>query len=173
MLRLIDVEADDLEQKITGIFESIARQFTGSGQGDGIWTHAILEELAKFGNVDEPSVCPAMKPSGYSPEWLFDFVWYRYDCGSLKRLELILESEWAQNYNAIQYDFEKLLIAKCPHKVMVFQGSTRQIEKWIESLRGIVLGYENNYARERYFFIAYDTNLKRFRFQTTQVEARD
>src|SRR2546430_11816980 len=42
--------------------------------------------------------------------------------GSLIGLPLVLESEWGTHDEAIDYDFQKLLVARAEHRVMICQG---------------------------------------------------
>jgi len=49
-------------------------------------------------------------------------VWYRNEePGHLREIGMVLESEWNQDLYEIRYDFEKLLVAKSPIKVMIFR----------------------------------------------------
>ena len=102
--------------------------------GNGEWTKAILHRLYECarGDVcgDRFSACPAYEKEWQDGEWLYDMIWYKDDPDfkdgdiaglhrSLKEVVLVLESEWSHSNWDIQYDFEKLLVAKSPIKVMI------------------------------------------------------
>ena len=54
-------------------------------------------------------------------EWLYDVTWCEYDQDVLKSVPLVAECEWAGKADRLS-DFEKLLVAKAPIKVMVYDG---------------------------------------------------
>src|SRR5690606_23789575 len=81
----------------------------------------------KFGAAGCPGRC--------NSEWLYDLVWYRNnEAGLLHQIGLIMESEWSRAMEEIRYDFEKLLVAKAPIKVMVFQCGGPDFEAKCEAL---------------------------------------
>lgn len=73
-------------------------------------------------------------------EWLYDLVWYEDDQDkfyTIKKTLLTAESEWTyrrpkdnvdDNYGAIKYDFQKLLLSNAELKLMIFRvsGKTKQ-----------------------------------------------
>jgi hypothetical protein len=67
-------------------------------------------------------VCASGFEGKFEPEWLYDLIWYKNNSEvRLETVPLVLESEWAYDYYDIRFDFEKLLLANAPLKVMVFQ----------------------------------------------------
>lgn len=88
-------------------------------------------------------------------EWLYDVVWYSVyeEDDRLRRVELVLESEWATRRGAIKEDFEKLLVARCPWKVMVFAKS-RETE--FEYLREGIQRFERQDSTETYVLAGFD-----------------
>lgn len=102
--------------------------------GNGDWTKAILHKLYECARGkcygDRFYACPSYEEGWQEGEWLYDMIWYKDDRKfqdgeipglhrSLQEIVLVLESEWSHSNWDIQYDFEKLLVAKSPIKVMI------------------------------------------------------
>ena len=107
-------------------------------RGDRAWTTTIKRALMELGKKNGYDVCGL--PPECEREWLYDMVWYRNVLpGHLREIGLVLESEWHKDPFQIRYDFEKLLIAKSPKKVMVFRMLKRQ--RAVIAFNGIRLIY--------------------------------
>ena len=86
------------------------------------WTEVILSSICHAKPKARTFCCCSSCKDAYG-EWLFDLVWYTEDNQRrLRQLSLVLESEWSHYDFEIKYDFEKLLIAKCPTKVMLTES---------------------------------------------------
>lgn len=56
----------------------------------------------------------------FDSEWLYDIVWFKEnEKNHLSEIEMVLESEMAYGLGDIKFDFEKLLLANAPHRVMI------------------------------------------------------
>lgn len=150
--------------------------------GNGEWTHEILKslyKLARSGSVgEEIYACPTFDEIWTDGEWLYDMIWYRNTDGfvedaqlglhrSLKDVVMVLESEWSHSAWEIQYDFEKLLVAKAPLKVVIIDDVDKQIVE-----RVIVDGvktFQGGYAADEVYLIAQYSNAKR-NFEFTVFE---
>ena len=67
-------------------------------------------------------VCTSGLKEKFENEWLCDLIWYRINTNNrLESVPVVLESEWSMDDYEIRYDFEKLLLANSPVKVMIFQ----------------------------------------------------
>jgi hypothetical protein len=91
--------------------------------GDTAWTQKIKEVIGDIGIHHDYVVCASGFPEKFDGEWLFDLIWYKNnENGRLDNVPLVMESEWLKSYSDIRFDFEKLLVANSPIKVMVFQN---------------------------------------------------
>ena len=124
-------------------------------------TVAIKRALTDLGCASGYDVCP----DDCDPQWLYDLVWYRNDDGRLKRVGLVLESEWDRHWGGIKYDFEKLLVAKAPLKVMVFDGTQEGVPELWELMEGSIRSYEAVPTGERYILAGWDDDTG-FAFKT-------
>jgi hypothetical protein len=102
------------------LVKSIHNYYTVLEKVQETFCHTFLFMRWLVGKKKEYSICGF--PPDCEPEWLYDMVWFRNDSSFyLREIGLVLESEWSRDPEQISYDFEKLLIAKSPIKVMVFQ----------------------------------------------------
>lgn len=94
----------------------------------GRWTKAVKSELCSIGRnfgceVYAQGVPRKIKKDG--GEWLYDVTWLVYDRsghGELTDAPLVAECEWG-DYQEIEDDFEKLLLARARVRVMIFGGT--------------------------------------------------
>ena len=95
-------------------------------KGAQAWTEAVKTKLCEIGKdrfgckiyangVDEP------KPDG--GERLYDVTWLKHENDELVDAPLIAECEWG-NQGQIEYDFEKLLLARARVRLMIFDEPT-------------------------------------------------
>lgn len=91
---------------------------------DSNWTETIKIELAKLGEKKGYETCTSTKGKEYEKEWLYDLVWYKEnEQRYLIEVPLVVESEWKKDLKSIKFDFEKLLLAKSPTKLMICQAN--------------------------------------------------
>jgi hypothetical protein len=97
-------------------------------------------------------------------------VWYRNEPpGHLREIGLILESEWCKDEFQIRYDFEKLLIAKSPIKVMVFQDFEDNLPKLWSLLETGIRTFRTEPANEKYILAAFRNQDYSFEVKTITV----
>lgn len=118
----MQVSVDVVIDAITATLDEVAKELKGK-MSNRTWTQKILSELADMPArvMGDGVVAYPNKDAG---EWLFDMVWCRNEntgCEyyTLREIDLVLESEWSHNVEDVRYDFEKLLIAKSPLKVLI------------------------------------------------------
>jgi hypothetical protein len=96
-------------------------------------------------------------------EWLYDLVWFEYDIARnrLTNVFLVVESEW-HSWNKKEYlinmqgDFEKLLLARCTYRLMIFDGySEGELHSYITHFNSIIDGYYHSQKNDRYMYAAW------------------
>lgn len=138
---------------------------------NSVWTAHIKKEFRALGREFGCSVVPNEDES----QWLFDLVWFQNDDQSfLRQVVLVLESEWSQSLWDIQYDFEKLLVAKAPYKVMIFQVRSDSAEPVWDYLKAAVCAFSASTSDEVYFLACFHEpthrfEIKRFTFERGAV----
>ena len=138
------------------------------------WTAAIKDCMYTVGDNEGFGVCPALSHQN-KEEWLYDLIWYKNTDNHthLKEIILVLESEWDSTPEAIRRDFEKLLVAKAPIKVMIFE------KHWIGTLDFLKTGieiFEQKNNEEVYIlaeFIAGPPSDRGFKFHVWNCQAKD
>lgn len=164
---------DQLEKQIIEVLKSLLESLNGkiSNQdwdSDAYWTKSIKEKLYLIAKMPENNFLVAT--SGIDKkdwgEWLFDMVWYKYEDNALKDVFLVVESEWNIEEENIQDDFEKLLVAKSRHRLMIFQADTEQtINRIIESFNKIIDNFSLSNKGDRFLYAAYNIQKEQFFFE--------
>lgn len=146
--------------------------------GDGVWTKMELAELYEIAKSVGCSACPTFDEAWRDGEWLYDMVWYldaknfKEDkmLGIYRALEnvvLVLESEWSKSPWEVQYDFEKLLVAKSSIKVLVVNDIGESVAKQIVE-QGLA-NYKGCIAGEQYLLAMYSEKTGGFAFWRTNL----
>ena len=134
-----------------------------------IWTKRIKDALAAIGTRSRLHVCPGNAP-GDEHEWLYDLVWYRNNENSrLEQVPLVLESEWNMDPYDIRVDFEKLLVATSPLKVMVCQNHADKVKETLTSLECGINEYLFG-VRSIYILACYSPDGSRVEIRTLKKE---
>ena len=98
---------------------------------DTPWTEAVLSALCRAGNGLGLYTCAEKTPGARHGGWLWDCTWLDYEDDDphkpLRWAPMVAECEWkasrseSEYLKAILYDFEKLLVANAPLRVMIFE----------------------------------------------------
>lgn len=126
--------------------------------GDRPWTSGVKAALCDAGHECGFKVAAAGCAQANIGEWLFDVVWYETGTidWSLKSLPLVAESEWDPHFDAIAWDFEKILVAKATLKLMVFQQpSALRIDETCAKLSRMVDQFSPRTTSEKYLLAGY------------------
>jgi hypothetical protein len=147
------MEKDEIEIAIVEVAKAVAERATKEKwPGDKDWTRELFKELGRLGESKGFSVCC----SGHGePEWLYDLVWLKREEGVIIDVPLILESEWSGRSKIIR-DFEKLLLGRARHRVMVFQHATSKgLQRILASLKMEVRKFNRTQSGDRYLFVTW------------------
>jgi hypothetical protein len=145
--------------EITAIISDLPKQL-GRHRPNSEWTHLLKSGVGGLGKKNGWTVRSAHRTGEFRQEWLYDLSWTRNnDGGQLIEVGLVLESEWGHGLEEIRPDFEKLLLAKSPLKVMVFEGRTAEVTVHIDALRSGIRAFHTEIKPELYILAAlnYDT----------------
>ena len=134
------------------------------------WTRLVLTILCDLGR--RLGYMAGAKNNGF--EWLYDVTWCQFD--SSKRLisvPMVGESEWGK-LEEIEYDFQKLLLARSAVRVMVCH--TKQINGGAEGVGNLLcehVGAFNGAWGDTYLLIAYvDDSKTVFKFKFSAIIAQ-
>lgn len=137
------------------------------------WTFAInrlLRDVGKEVDINYQIACKHKEIHDNS-EWLFDFVCYTENENGIDNVIFVAESQWMNqwhkqnNYGDIKYDFEKLLLARCHLRIMIFEANNEnEIRDYIQKLNRIVANSKLTQLNDRYFYIVWDISKCAFYF---------
>ena len=136
-------------------------------EGRSDWTQAAKQVLYKLGKKRRFLPCASIHVgAGKHDEWLLDIVWYSVKGG----IRLAVESEWGTLAHVLD-DFEKLMCAKSPLKLMLFKSANtgHSTQEVVGQLEGYLADFRQNVQGERYLLVdfisgehrCYELNLRR------------
>jgi hypothetical protein len=148
----------DVEQALFPIPARAAAETWSRTQRTKAVKQALVDLAKKYGCKTAASQCKTEQES----EWLYDVVWFQSDdSNDLIDVPLVVESEWLGENN-LKDDFQKLLVARAKHRLMVFQGrSEKEVRMIFDSMRGWIRKYHGTAKEDRYLLAGWtgsDTN---------------
>lgn len=176
-----DCLVDKIVAEFRGLEEEILQRDPVQRPGDsGPWTKEILTTLCKLGKElkykpwaagRKPNRVPNKYGNGY--EKLYDASWWKLDdCGRIISFPMVAKSEWGP-LREIQYDFQKLLLARAKVRVMVYDGGiasernqkNKPILKRLHKLVGAFNGTEGDtYLLIPYLHVKGEEGVFKFKF---------
>jgi hypothetical protein len=138
---------DEIEQEIKNTLSTVFSQAELQSKGNSEWTTREFEALTRLGGKNGFKVVSSQT----NEEWLFDLIWYEEETppgehwginSRLKKLVLVLESEWSDSYAEIMTDFQKLLVTNARYRLMVCTAWTEDFENLIEAFQDSINRYE-------------------------------
>ncbi|MCX6979508.1 MAG: hypothetical protein NTV08_01975 [Verrucomicrobia bacterium] len=154
----------ELVRDIIATLKSLPDRLPRGAGGGTEWTALLKTELRRVGHEHEYLVSPC--PDDGNKEWLYDLIWFRNDSNNqLREVAMVLESEWSNNEWHIQEDFEKLLVAKAPIKVMAFESNLSELPKRWCLLKDGIRVFEKQSTDETYILAGFKTEDHEFEIQ--------
>lgn len=152
----------EIASAITQSFATLPNRL-GRGRTNREWTTQVKEDIGSLGVTHGWAVCTSGFAGRFDCEWLYDLMWYRNDAdGCLAEVYLVLESEWQEDHPAIKYDFEKLLLAKAPLKVMVFETNDLHMSELLDSMERGIRAFKTQSPDESYIIAAFNNSTYSF-----------
>jgi hypothetical protein len=154
---------DDVETQIIQIATAVSERAIAKKLGDKLWTGDLILRLGELGKRLGYYVCAPQcrELENGQGGWLYDLVWLKNNEGCLIGLPLVLETEWSSRKGYIDDDFQKLLVARAEHRVMICQGSDpdRHFKRFIMQVRNCGL----TQVGDRYLFLCFDWKDHKFK----------
>src|SRR4051812_20281726 len=114
-------QLDDVEDAVLNRAKSVAEQGAREGwNSERVWTRNLILALGHLGHKRGYHICGGGCAQYGEGGWLYDLVWLQNWNKFVIDVPLILECEWLTRYIDISQDFEKLLVGRARHRVMVF-----------------------------------------------------
>lgn len=133
------------------------------------WTREVSQNLLDLGQSFGFKVCVSRLRAD-NPEWLYDMVWYTVRGeGMDERLDdvpMVMECEWHSAPVKIAEDFEKLLVANAPLKVMVCYPKASAREYVLAYFRDSIEHYKQKRTGDKYLIALLRDESEDFHFET-------
>lgn len=181
---MIPQTLDDIERRIVDGLDKLAKDDLDkhSMLKRPDWTKNVKRVLIEAANsypVKQNEQVLMVSASGSSeygaePEWLFDLTWYVNHNGKregenrirYKRQILVMECEWSAKPFRIMEDFQKLMIAKCEYRVMVFNRKNGDLaKKTFDILINEVKSFDQSEKGDRYLLCGMNNLTGYFHFR--------
>ena len=150
------LELDEIERKVKSALDMI-------GERSRRWnhrkcTHEVLKAVGDLGEEHFRFVVASPDSRvGQDHEWLYDLCWCEEKDGFVKNLPLALESEWAQDFCAILDDFQKLVVSRAGHRILVCSQPFDDWANCVALLTEQIHRYSGTKDGDRYLFASWTT----------------
>lgn len=109
----------------------------------------------------------------FDSEWLYDIVWYQDDPINhyLLDVPLVAESELSPKLNELIYDFQKLLVSRSKHRIMIYEYefNNENIADKLDALIDQIKNSKLTQPGDRYLFCVWEhrrpVESQKFRFK--------
>lgn len=159
-------EYSSIEKTIVASLSALSDHLRALPAAHGNWTKAVVECLTQ---AAPEHGCHGCAHSCGRGEFLYDVTWLKLlPDGHLQDVPLVAESEWG-NGKAVETDFDKLLLTRAAHRLMVFDGTRiANCTEFIGQLRERVRQFGRTGKNDRYlfaFWLAFPDGRDRFKFE--------
>lgn len=139
----------ETERLVVAALRDIDDNWKSIGDGSAAWTRAIKDSVGRIGLNQKFNVFAAQCEFEDNGEWLFDLCWCHEDQGILVDIPLVMEIEW-DPYGLLD-DFQKLIVARASHRVMVsWHPNESGWNRSVEQFRTQVKAYRGTTPTDRY-----------------------
>ena len=136
---------------------------------DSAWTRAVKNAIGTIGRRFDYRVYAASSKFERNGEWMFDLGWFKMRGEIIIDVPLALESEW-RPVDAMD-DFQKLLISRARHRVMVlWSRKCNSADRLISSLIRQVATYRGSQSGDRYLFCCWVHSPEQLLFRSHVVK---
>lgn len=164
---------DDFERKIARELDRVIPEGEQRGvKADAIWAGRIKERICALGHRTGFGVRTEGCSEADAGAWLFDLVWLEMhaDVERFTSMPLAMQLEWGRHLREIITGFEKLLVARAGHKVMVFQRSSPdEVHNVMTVLLDRIRNFRPLSPDERYLLAGYSYEQQVFVYEPVQM----
>jgi len=158
-----------MDNFIEDIIEELKGINDGSHNTNKTWTIAIKKALIdvadKYGYWSNCSLGEEYKENENN-EWLYDIIIYSYNDDKIfDKVYLVGESEWNSTYEQIEYDFLKLIFARAEVRLMVYQVSGNNYDKYKNNLINIIEKSNSCINGDIYLLAIYNNTTDEFKVE--------
>jgi hypothetical protein len=147
--------------------EAVKKGHDEKATGSAAWTALMKKALTRVGTCFDYKVATTGCADAHDTEWLYDLVWYRHEpsvwltakdpetkscsLSLLTEVGLVAESEWHNDAVSIRNDFEKLLLANAPLRLMITcTNAPLMVQQYFDYFEAAILQYRQGTPGARY-----------------------
>jgi hypothetical protein len=164
---------DEFERKIARELDcAIPEEKQRGVLADASWTSRIKERICDLGHRNGFVVRSEGCREADTGEWLFDLVWVdkQEDNDRFTGMPLAMQLAWGRHLTEIVNAFEKLLVAKAGHKVILFQRSSpNEVHNVMTVLLDRIKSFQPLAPDERYLLAGYSYEQQVFVYEPVQM----
>jgi hypothetical protein len=149
------LKLDDIEQEVVAALRKIGGRPRQWHQRR--FTRKVMKAIGGAGERIRFVVATADSKVGQDHEWLYDLCWCKEADGFILSLSLALECEWAQDFSAILDDFQKLVVSRAEHRVLVCSQPAEDWPDCITFLVEQINRFNGSKDGDRYLFGSWTT----------------
>ncbi len=160
-------EFDEMERDVITVLDDVAAR-REELSSDGDWTTQIKNGLMECGHRYEGfSTYASSCENSDGGEWLYDVCWLKMENKHVRRVPLILESEWDMSLKGLMDDFPKLVVGRAEHRVMIFQAKNKvKMREALREFHNEIEGNPMTLMGDRYLFACWDISKKEFIYRS-------
>jgi hypothetical protein len=160
---------DHIEVEISKVLDNLVYSIQrGGGTSNREWTKRVKECLCTLGKQNGYRIAASHCAGADTAEWIYDMVWasVQDDPWQFWEMPLAMQCEWSTHSDDIVWHFEKLLVAKAHHKLMVFQQAVESdVRDVMEQLKTMVKAFKTSFQGERYLLAGYAFDERKFFYE--------
>jgi hypothetical protein len=158
----MDKFTKDVIKKLEGLNDKIL----GSNKK---WTDAVKKALIDIADENGLSEHCNLSVEKYKKhknlEWLYDIIIFSWREDIFSEVYLVGESEWDLKYEAIEYDFLKLLFVRSKIHLMVYQVFEQNYDEYKNSLINIIEKSKSCLKGDVYLFAIFNKTTEEFKIE--------
>lgn len=162
------IQLTSTEQAIIDALREFEAGASGVLKGDTAWTKGIKRKLYNLGCKYGYTTCASGLDGDSESEWLYDVVWYREEGegpnARLVDVPMVAECEWNVGIGHIKYDFEKLLLANAPLRVMICQATADTMQATKDYFADALAIYQHGSHDARFLIIILEKTPETFKY---------
>jgi hypothetical protein len=167
---VLSQQFDEVEQQIKNAVDGLASEPGHGDWKDAIWSNKIKNALATLGQARGLHTYASSAELANHGEWLYDLTWTDEPSGFIRSVPLALEMEWTPN--GIVYDFQKLVVARANHRVMLFNYSSGHDPMlFLDKILSNIPKFDGTRAGDRYLFGGWINAQDCFEWDLAVIEA--
>lgn len=154
---------DQLELDVIRAIDTLCDNPSAMSWSDTQWTRETKNALARLGKSKHYWVYASGCDFADGGEWLYDLCWLAYSEETLVGAPLIAEIEWYFRDTDVDDDFQKLVLARCDNRVMLFSPRrTNETRASVDALLTHISRCRHTVEGDKYLFGCWSDSQSKF-----------